>query len=78
MLRIYVKIEDLLLEGETYQQIMEELRFHAFDSKKDVETYAKELAKRVQMLTGEKINMPVLSYETLVKELIRIGIFEQA
>lgn len=28
MLRIYVKIEDLLLEGETYQQIMEELRLH--------------------------------------------------
>jgi len=30
------------------------------------------------MLTGEKINMPVFCYETLVKELIRLGIFEQA
>jgi hypothetical protein len=30
------------------------------------------------MLMGEKINMPVFSYETLVKEMIRIGIFEQA
>ncbi len=38
MLRLYVKIDDLLLEGETYPKIMEELRFHAFDSKKDVET----------------------------------------
>ncbi len=30
------------------------------------------------MLMGEKINMPVFNYETLVKELIRIGIFEEA
>jgi hypothetical protein len=76
MLHINVKTQDILLEGESYRQIMEELRNHAFDPKEDLSTYIDGLIKRSELFTGEKINMPVFSYETLVKELIRIGIFE--
>ncbi|GEM_PF-4953660 len=42
---------------------MEELRFHAFDSKKDVEMYAKDFANWLQKLTGEKNAKSLASVE---------------
>jgi hypothetical protein len=77
MLRINVKTQDILLEGDSYQQIMEELRDYAFDPEEELSTYIDGLIKRSQLFTGEKINMPVFSYEKLVEELVRIGVFEK-
>ncbi|RKZ50531.1 MAG: hypothetical protein DRR08_30185 [Candidatus Parabeggiatoa sp. nov. 2] len=67
----------MVLEVENYQQIFEKLRLKSFYLEKDAETYAKEFAKRVEKIMGKQINMPVFSYEALVKELVRVGIFEE-
>jgi hypothetical protein len=76
MLRIWVKSEELLLEGTSDKQILEKLRKGAFNRKKNLRAYAEALVKRTQLVTGEKFNMPVFSYETLFNELIRLGVFE--
>lgn len=78
MLHINLVPQDTLLEGETYQDIFEELHDGFFSPEnEDLRSFVERYIKLIQKLVGKDIVIANFSYEAVAKELICVGIFEE-
>jgi hypothetical protein len=77
MLRINIKNQDSLLEGDTYQEIFQELHNRSYCPEEDLRTFVGIYLKRLQKLVDKDVSTSFSSYEDVVNELIRVGIFEK-
>jgi hypothetical protein len=77
MLRINIKHQDTLLEGETYLEIFERLHDYSFLPEDDLKTIVEMYLKKVQKLLNKNVNTSFSHYENAANELIRVGVFEK-
>ncbi|MFT4413200.1 hypothetical protein ACLM5H_04990 [Fredinandcohnia humi] len=68
-------IDGLVLNGDTYQEIVEKLQESSFDETPSLDDYMKRVEKRVQLQTGESISYD--DFESFVSELKRVNIVTQ-